>query len=62
MVHYKRTHNLLNVNDISLKYPEPVRLTVTCIVVLVDVVVMLLLLSWLMLLYLKLQFLNNVIY
>ena len=40
MVHYKRTHNLLNFNDISLKYLEPVRLTVTCIVVLVDVAVM----------------------
>ena len=40
MVHYKRTHNLLNFNDISLKYLEPVRLTVTCIVALVEVVVM----------------------
>ena len=40
MVHYKRTHTLLNFNDISLKYPEPVRLAVTCIVVLVDGVFM----------------------
>ena len=45
MVDYKRTtkehtnYSILMIIAISLKYPEPIPLTVDCIIVMVDVVV-----------------------